>query len=47
MKQVLLKDDKVFDSYEEKKRDKTIIYKLKKDENQLKPDTPKDNKNER
>lgn len=44
MKQVLLKDDKVYESYEEKKRDKTIILKEENIENQLKSDTSKDKK---
>ncbi len=44
MKKVLLKEDKIYDSYEEKKRDKTIILKEENTENQLKSDTSKDKK---
>ena len=47
MKQVLLNGDKVYDSYEDRKNDKTIILKEKNSENQLKPASPKDNKSER
>lgn len=47
MKQVLLNGDKVYDSYEDRKNDKTIIYKVKNDKNQLKSASPKDNKSER
>lgn len=44
MKKVLLTGDKIYDAYEEKKRDKTIILKEENIKNQSKPDTSKDNK---
>lgn len=43
LKKVLTELDSIAQAYEEKKKDKTIILKGKNSENQLKPDTPKDN----
>jgi len=47
MKKVLLTGDKIYDSYQEEKKDKTIVYKDKKNKKQIKPDISEDTKNRR